>query len=179
MTLGYGKLFHPNSPPNNDFPRSWTNDAFNTYYWGNQKPIGDAVGCSNNSKLPSADVFSTLSEQWGSSSVCQDLNDEASLNNTDDRNAPQGQQAVEYDHRLATRTLEALQHAKTQNSNFYITVGFRKPHLEWRTPQKFWDLYDGAGIALAKHQTIGTNITHLAFEMNGGMGQVGTVRTFA
>jgi len=46
MVYGHGKLYHPNnSPPNNDFPRSWTEDQSNPYYWGNGPPIGDAFGC--------------------------------------------------------------------------------------------------------------------------------------
>jgi len=36
FTVGYGKLFHPGSPPENDYPTSWTNSSFNPYYWGNQ-----------------------------------------------------------------------------------------------------------------------------------------------
>ena len=33
----------------------------------------------------------------------------------------------------------------------------------------FWDMYKGNEPATAKHQTIGKNIAHLAFERNGGL----------
>ena len=35
VTLASGKLYHPNRPPMNDYPASWTTDAdINPYYWG-------------------------------------------------------------------------------------------------------------------------------------------------
>ena len=165
LTYGYGKLFHPGSPPNNDFPMSWTNDTFNAYYWGNGDPIGDAFACNNaSSKSQNGTVFSTLKEKWGSPSVCQDLNDVAALADNDIRDQPQQDQAVEYDHRVATRTLEALAHAKSEGKNFYITAGFRRPHLEWRTPQKFWNICASANsgsrlslerkVSFSFHQTV-------------------------
>ena len=30
--------------------------------------------------------------------------------------------------------------------------GFARPHTPWRVPQRFWDLYETEGIALAKHK---------------------------
>ena len=38
---------------------------------------------------------------------------------------------------------------------------------------RFWELYDGKTLSTAKHQTIGENITTLAFERNGGGGYSG------
>ena len=43
-----------------------------------------------------------------------------------------------------------------------------------RHPKQFWELYEGKELATAKHQTIGENITYLAFERNGGSGYSGT-----
>eukprot|EP01047_Picozoa_sp_COSAG01_P110375 COSAG01_NODE_39199_length_479_cov_2.618421_1_plen_118_part_10 len=64
---------HPAHPPNNDFPTSWTVDPeLNPYYWGNGAPIGDAGGCD-----ASTDVL--LKESWGSTAVCTDRDDAASM----------------------------------------------------------------------------------------------------
>jgi hypothetical protein len=49
-----GRRFHPAHPPNNDYPTSWTNDESNTFYWGNQAPIGNSDGCSRNIDIPPA-----------------------------------------------------------------------------------------------------------------------------
>ena len=167
-------MFHPAHPPNNDFEKSYTHDAHQPTYWGNGLPIGDAGGCSDGVLLP-------LKEKWGNSEVCLDVNDAAALNNNDDKNAPQDSQPVEYDHRLATRTIESLQAAKNQSKNFYVSVGFRKPHIVWRVPQRFYDMYKGKSLDLAKHQTLGKNTTTLAFEMNAFAGNTfpnGTLYTY-
>jgi hypothetical protein len=54
-----------------------------------------------------------------------------------------------------------LRFAKAAGTPFYVGVGFRKPHLPWRHPVSFWDLYEGKTLTTAKHQTIGKNITTL------------------
>ena len=39
LTYGVGKLYHPTLPPNNDFPRAWTSDAFNSFYWVRENQV--------------------------------------------------------------------------------------------------------------------------------------------
>jgi iduronate 2-sulfatase len=95
------------------------------------------------------------------------------MSDQDNKSAPQLSQRVEYAHRLATRTIEYMAYAKAAKKNFYIGIGIRKPHLPWRHPRKFWDMYEGKALTTAKHQTIGENITTLAFERNGGPGYSG------
>lgn len=38
--------------------------------------------------------------------------------------------------------------AEYKNTTFFMAVGFRKPHLPFAAPKKFWDLYDRNEIAL-------------------------------
>ena len=45
----------------------------------------------------------------------------------------------------ATRTLAEL---KASKQPFFLAVGFRKPHLPFCAPQKYWDLYDRQKIPL-------------------------------
>lgn len=168
-TYASGKLFHPSKPPRDDYPQSWTVDASNPYYWGNQDPIGDAGGCmGQNINIAPA------SGSYGSTAACYSKNDTAALNDHDNRNEPQKQQNVEYDHRLATRTIEWLTKVHTEDAPFYIGVGFRKPHLQWRVPHRFYELYENVTIDVAKVQEIGEGVPVLAYEMNGEMGQVYT-----
>ena len=35
---------------------------------------------------------------------------------------------------------------------FFLAVGFRKPHLQWRVPLRFWNRYSAANTSVAKHQ---------------------------
>eukprot|EP00039_Didymoeca_costata_P020866 m.342679 g.342679 ORF g.342679 m.342679 type:complete len:552 (-) comp21706_c0_seq1:1-1656(-) len=162
LTYSSGKQFHPSKPPNNDFPTSWTEDNYNQYYWGNGNPIGDAEECCNKSAVAPV----PFAAEYQSCATCVDLNDTAAMNNHDQKNVPQTEQEVEYDHRLATRTIESLNRVKQMKKNFFIGVGFRRPHLAWRIPRKFWTMYENKTIDVAKHETIGANITVLAYETN-------------
>lgn len=42
----------------------------------------------------------------------------------------------------------ALEDLKTGQQPFFLAVGFRKPHLPFCAPQKYWDLYDRDAIPL-------------------------------
>lgn len=44
--------------------------------------------------------------------------------------------------------VETLTELKAKKRPFFLTVGFRKPHLPFCAPQKYWDLYDRAKIPL-------------------------------
>ena len=48
------------------------------------------------------------------------------------------------------RTIELLNYFKSENKNFFLTVGFQKPHLPFTPPKKYWDLYDRDKITLSR-----------------------------
>ena len=48
----------------------------------------------------------------------------------------------------ATRTLAKL---SARQRPFFLAVGFRKPHLPFCAPKKYWDLYDRETIPLPEH----------------------------
>ena len=52
-----------------------------------------------------------------------------------------------YDLRLANNTIAALRLAKLQKRPFAIFAGHRRPHVPWRLPRKWWDLYNNTDIA--------------------------------
>ena len=60
-----------------------------------------------------------------------------------------------------------LEQAQRNGGNFWIGIGFRRPHLNWRVPYRFWQMYNETDIAPAKHQTLGDNITAMAYEYGG------------
>ena len=85
LTYGFGKLYHPGSPPNDDFPTSWSPNDFgglnDSYYWGNQQPIGDAGWCDryteNNTRLnlQGDPVAWSFNGAWS----CHNINDTLAL----------------------------------------------------------------------------------------------------
>ena len=49
----------------------------------------------------------------------------------------------------AIATLKEL--VKNDEKPFFLALGFKKPHLNWTAPKKYWDLYDREKIPMAKH----------------------------
>lgn len=53
------------------------------------------------------------------------------------------------DGRIADLAVEAFDQLKDEP--FFLAVGFRKPHLPFNAPKKYWDLYDPAAFTLAEN----------------------------
>lgn len=53
------------------------------------------------------------------------------------------------DYKICQETLKLLEDNREQN--FFIAVGFRKPHLPYAAPKRFWDLYQRDSIPITKY----------------------------
>ncbi len=53
---------------------------------------------------------------------------------------------------LATKSIELLKGFQDKNQPFFLAIGFKKPHLPFVAPKKYWDLYNSEDIKLAKYQ---------------------------
>lgn len=52
-----------------------------------------------------------------------------------------------YNTELAIATMKEM--VATSDKPFFLGLGFRKPHLNWVSPKKYWDLYDREKIKLS------------------------------
>jgi arylsulfatase A-like enzyme len=50
---------------------------------------------------------------------------------------------------------------------FFVVCGYRRPHIPWHMPQRFFDMYNDKEIKLSKHQDIGTNVSTLGYTQCG------------
>lgn len=67
-----------------------------------------------------------------------------------------------WDGQVAEKTVATLHRIK--DKPFFLAVGFIKPHLPFACPQKYWDLYDRAGIPLPSNPDKPTeNVVELAY----------------
>ena len=73
------------------------------------------------------------------------------------------------DGQVADRAIEELQRCKKSEKPFFLSVGFRKPHLPFNAPKKFWDLYSRDDIKLADNPFFPKG--HNRYSMNG-MGEL-------
>ena len=50
------------------------------------------------------------------------------------------------DGKVAKKSIDDLRRLKEMNKPFFLAVGFRKPHLPFNHPKKYWDLYEEKNI---------------------------------
>ena len=66
------------------------------------------------------------------------------------------------DGQVCEAAIKRLTDFKTQGRPFFLALGFRKPHLPFCAPSRFWQLYQQDDISPAAHPTHPTNAPELA-----------------
>ena len=60
--------------------------------------------------------------------------------------------------------IELLDKASKENKPFFLAVGFKRPHLPFNAPTKYWDLYDENKIPFAEYQEKTENPFDLGYQ---------------
>lgn len=73
-----------------------------------------------------------------------------------------------FDHRLAHATIDSLELASTRwdegkGQPFAIFAGFRRPHVPWRLPRHWWDLYENRTVAPPLQTSVYTDAPQIGF----------------
>jgi arylsulfatase A-like enzyme len=53
---------------------------------------------------------------------------------------------------FANRAIQQMEELAKGKKPFFLAVGFKKPHLPFVAPKKYWDLYDRSTIKIAEYQ---------------------------
>lgn len=64
---------------------------------------------------------------------------------------------------IANKAVEVLENIDTSHP-FFLAVGFKRPHLPFNAPTKYWDLYDEGEIQLAEFRTKSKNPVDIAYK---------------
>lgn len=72
-----------------------------------------------------------------------------------------------HDGKMTDLAIEQLSIFKTSGQPFFMAVGYRKPHLPFNAPKKYWDLYDANEIAMADNQYMPRDVSRY-FNYNFG-----------
>ena len=72
------------------------------------------------------------------------------------------------DGKTADLAVQTLADISKKSQPFFLAVGFRKPHLPWVSPKKYWDMYDPAKIDLAPNQFLPIDAPDYAVLPNDG-----------
>lgn len=147
-TTGAGKTYHPGKPANWDYPKSWTETpGINPAYGFNQGLgfCGKHAGCilspgssvanatgSDGCRGTALDGIPAVCPEYDASSKTERRTDEV----------------------IANYTVSLLESHKANGVGpWFHAVGFIRPHVDWSSPQAFWDLYDPELVELPKHKT--------------------------
>lgn len=69
-----------------------------------------------------------------------------------------------YDGKLANHAVETLGELAADDKPFFLAVGFKKPHLPFVAPKKYWDLYQREDMELASWQKMPVNAPGIGFQ---------------
>ena len=82
---------------------------------------------------------------------------------TDDQGYPDGL--------IAALAVNKIQDISTQNTPFFLGIGFFKPHLPFNAPRKYWDLYDEKDIPLSLTPNPPEKVSLLSLHNSGEINQ--------
>lgn len=68
---------------------------------------------------------------------------------------------------IALSAIDRLEKLAGKKQPFFLGVGFKRPHLPFVAPKKYWDLYERENIPLAKYQKAAENGPKLAYHNSG------------
>ncbi len=72
-----------------------------------------------------------------------------------------------FDGQVAKTALEQMGVLAKAGDPFFLAVGFKKPHLPFVAPQKYWELYDRDKMPLAEFQKHASNTIEIPYHNNG------------
>jgi len=69
---------------------------------------------------------------------------------------------------IARKSIELLNDLDSSKP-FFLAIGFKRPHLPFTAPQKYWDLYKETSLNKASYQRKSTNPVDIAYHNSGEM----------
>jgi arylsulfatase A-like enzyme len=73
------------------------------------------------------------------------------------------------DGQIANNAIKYMKQLAKEDKPFFLAVGFKRPHLPFTAPQKYWDLYKRDEIELASFRGAVHNGVDIAYHNNGEM----------
>ena len=151
-TVGAGKVYHPGLPQGWDFPKSWSNRHINKTVTKHHN------GTATNVTEKAFDwLYPSEAKCPGNTSWCAIEPHDTNNTDFDDRQILNASL-----HLLRTAALQR----KRRDRPFFLAVGFRKPHLQWKFPARFLNLSYGPALAdvpLPKNRFFPTGAPPVAF----------------
>lgn len=136
-TVYCGKIFHQGDTDEN---KSWSRSPVK-WLKGIKKPKA-SYALPENNKMKS-DNLARMLAKYGEAAR-RGLAAGPAYENAD---VPDHAYGDGYETLRAIATMQEM--VKNKNKPFFLALGFKKPHLNWTAPKKYWDLYDRESIPMA------------------------------
>jgi arylsulfatase A-like enzyme len=79
---------------------------------------------------------------------------------------------------IANDGIRLMKKLKEEGQPFFLAVGFKKPHLPFVAPKKYWDLYDRDAIEIAPFQKKSSNPVEKAYHTSGELRSYSDIPNF-
>jgi len=178
-TSGIGKIFHPSCVDKKFDPQSWSIPFLVA------KESDYSIGLPVQKHYQSPELKALNSKE--SVSSAEEKGKKKAKKEDDDEEEARGP-AFEcldlpddaYDDgvstKLAVKQIEKLNAAKKP---FFMAVGFRKPHLPFVAPKKYWDLYNREDMPIAEFQEHAANSKNFPYQNSGELSSYSGVKEYA
>lgn len=182
-TSGIGKIFHPSCVEKKFDPQSWTipflvpkeSDYYNGFPFQKHYQSPELKALNTKEVVVDTDEGD---KGKGKKKVKKDDDDE------DDAKGPAFESLDLPDNAYddgVSALLAEQQIIKLSKSNkpFFMAVGFRKPHLPFVSPKKYWDLYKREDLPLAEFQEHAANTKDFPYQNSGELSNYSGIKEFA
>ncbi|XP_048370843.1 iduronate 2-sulfatase [Sphaerodactylus townsendi] len=136
ITMSVGKVFHPGVSSNHsdDYPYSW-----------------------------SVPPFHPSSEKYENTKVCRGKDGQLHANLLCPVDVAEMPEGTLPDIQSTEEAIRLLKMVKEKNSKFFLAVGYHKPHIPFRYPQEFLELYPLENITLAPDPDVPKGLPSVAY----------------
>ncbi|RUA06889.1 MAG: sulfatase [Flavobacteriia bacterium] len=148
ITAGLGKVLHG---AKNDDPQSWSIP----FIHDDQLPYSKLTGPPADFQYQNKSTHRMYNELLKQKKQGEKFNIRRKLNELGARPAVESEDVPDDalpDGAIAKRSIELLKDFQNKKQPFFLTIGFKKPHLPFVAPKKYWDLYKREDIKLAPYQ---------------------------
>jgi arylsulfatase A-like enzyme len=151
-TVAFGKIFHISMADDGHDTQSWSIPYKEVNQYNYPKELGEPFGTHFQDPELKAELQSSydalikkgIKPGQARNQTLQNLKKSTECISVVDEAYQDGQSAI--------NAVNMIKKLSNKEKPFFIAVGFKKPHLPFVAPKKYWDLYDRNNIELAKWQ---------------------------
>ena len=144
--VGMGKIFDPRSVDQGSDKRSWSEPYTQNGHLNYNSVTGEPIGHYHNPKSKSI-AAGLENTNWNA--VNRKLFENDAWFTVEAEDVPDD---AYYDGAIAAHAVGTLSRLATKKQPFFLAIGFKKPHLPFVAPKRYWDIFNRETIELAPYQ---------------------------